>query len=138
LSATVKAIRVEKQERGIGMNPLSVQVMAGFTSSMIFVVGNMPMLFKVIKTKDMRSYSLGQIIMGNIGNSVYWLYVRSLPVGPVWFLQAFFSSVSAIMLFSYLRYEKKWFRAKRRNPQPQTNPAFANHPCGKSKNQLDE
>jgi uncharacterized protein with PQ loop repeat len=120
------------------MSPLSVQVMAGFTSSMIFVAGNMPMLYKVMKTKDMRSYSLGQIILGNVGNSVYWLYVRSLPMGPVWFLQAFFSSVSAIMLFSYLYFEKNWFRVKRRAPQPQANPAFTNHPCGKSRNPLDE
>ncbi len=120
------------------MHPQSVQVMAGVTSSMIFVCSNMPMLFKVLKTKDMRSYSLWQILLGNIGNSVYWLYVRSLPMGPVWFLQAFFSSVSAIMLISYLRYEKKWFRLKRPSPQPQATRAFTNRPCGNSRNGLDD
>jgi hypothetical protein len=31
-------------------------------------------------------------------------------VGPVWFLQGFFSLASGLMLFCYLRYEKKWFR----------------------------
>ena len=94
------------------MNTHSVELMAGLTSSMIFVIGNLPMLLKAFKTKDMHSYSLGQIILGNIGNSVYWLYVISLPIGPVWYLQAFFSTSSALMLFCYLRYEKKWHRAK--------------------------
>jgi uncharacterized protein with PQ loop repeat len=120
------------------MNIHSVQALAGFTSSMIFISSNLPSLFKAFKTKDMRSYSLGQLILGNVGNWVYWLYVRSLPVGPVWYLQAFFTTASGLMLFSYLRYEKKWFRAKRRNPQPLANSAFANHPCGNSRNQLDE
>jgi uncharacterized protein with PQ loop repeat len=119
------------------MDVPSVQVMAGLTSSIIFICSNMPMLDKVIKTKDMRSYSLGQLILGNIGNSIYWLYVRTLPVGPVWYLQAFFSTASGIMLFSYLRYEKKWFRGKRRSPQPHATSAFANHPCGNSQNRLD-
>jgi len=68
------------------------------------------MLFKAFRTKDLSSYSLGHLVLGNLGNTVYWLYVISLPLGPVWFLQAFFSTASALMLFCYLRYEKKWFR----------------------------
>ena len=100
------------------MNTHSVELMAGLTSSMIFVIGNLPMLLKAFKTKDMHSYSLGQIILGNIGNSVYWLYVISLPVGPVWYLQAFFSTSSALMLFCYLRYEKRWHRAKSKAISP--------------------
>ena len=90
------------------MNSHSIQMVAGFASSTIFISSNLPMLFKAFKTKDLRSYSLGHLILGNVGNAVYWLYVSSLPVGPVWFLQAFFSTVSALMLFCYLRYEKKW------------------------------
>lgn len=88
----------------------SVQVLAGFASSIIFISSNLPMLFKAFKTKDLSSYSLGHLILGNLGNAVYWLYVLSLPVGPVWFLQGFFSIASALMLFCYLRYEKKWIR----------------------------
>ena len=88
----------------------SVQVLAGFASSTIFISSNLPMLFKAFKTKDLSSYSLGHLALGNVGNAVYWLYVISLPVGPVWFLQAFFSVASALMLFCYLRYEKKWIR----------------------------
>jgi hypothetical protein len=38
--------------------------------------------------------------------------VISLPPGPVWLLQAFFTLASVSMLFCYLRYEKNWFRFK--------------------------
>ncbi len=95
------------------MHVRSIQVLAGFISSTIFISGNFPMLFKALKTKDLHSYSLGQLILGNLGNTVYWLYVVSLPVGPVWFLQGFFSLSSASMLFFYLRYEKKYRLLKR-------------------------
>jgi uncharacterized protein with PQ loop repeat len=92
------------------MHGYSIQIAAGFTSSLIFISSNLPMLFKAFKTKDMSSYSLGHLTLGNLGNAVYWLYVSSLPVGPVWFLQAFFTLASGLMLFCYLRYEKKWIR----------------------------
>jgi uncharacterized protein with PQ loop repeat len=88
----------------------SLSVLAGFVSSTIFISSNPPMLFKAFKTKDLRSYSPGHLVLGNLGNIVYWLYVISLPFGPVWFLQVFFSIASALVLFCYLRYEKKWFR----------------------------
>ncbi len=84
--------------------------MAGFASSAIFIGSNLRMLSKAFKTKDLSSYSLGHLVLGNVGNTVYWLYVSTLPLGPVWFLQGFFSTVSALMLFCYLRYEKNWFR----------------------------
>ncbi len=94
------------------MNAHLIQAMAGFTSTTIFVSSNLPMLVKAIKSKDMHSYSLGHLLLGNLGNSVYWIYVASLPVGPAWYLQGFFSFASATMLFCYLRYEKKLFRMK--------------------------
>jgi uncharacterized protein with PQ loop repeat len=90
------------------MHGHSVQMLAGFASSTIFISSNLPMLFKAFKTKDLSSYSLGHLVLGNLGNAVYWIYVLSLPIGPVWFLQGFFSIASALMLFCYLRYEKKW------------------------------
>ncbi len=90
------------------MHSYSLQMLAGFASSMIFISSNLPMLFKAFKTKNLSSYSLGHLALGNLGNAVYWLYVISLPLGPVWFLQAFFTMASALMLFCYLRYEKKW------------------------------
>ena len=92
------------------MHAHSVQVLAGFASSTIFISSNLPMLFKAFKTKELSSYSMGHLMLGNLGNAVYWLYVISLPVGPVWFLQGFFSLASGFMLFCYLLYEKKWIR----------------------------
>ena len=92
------------------MNGHSMQVLAGFAYSIMFISSNLPMLFKAFKTKDLSSYSLGHLVLGNLGNTVYWLYVQSLPFGPVWFLQGFFSIASGLMLFCYLRYEKKWIR----------------------------
>ncbi|HLO31311.1 MAG TPA: hypothetical protein VK249_19330 [Anaerolineales bacterium] len=92
------------------MNGHSLQVLAGFASSTIFISSNLPMLFKAFKTKDLSSYSLGHLALGNLGNTVYWFYVVSLPIGPAWFLQGFFSIASGLMLFCYLRYEKKWIR----------------------------
>lgn len=92
------------------MHSLSLSMLAGFASSTIFISSNLPMLFKAFKTKDLSSYSLGHLTLGTLGNTVYWLYVISLPLGPVWFLQAFFTIASAFMLFCYLHFEKKWFR----------------------------
>jgi hypothetical protein len=90
------------------METHSLQVLAGFASSAIFVTSNLPMLFKAYKTKNLKSYSFGHILLGNIGNAVYWIYIASLPFGPVWFLQGFFTVTTAMMLFWYLRYEKGW------------------------------
>jgi hypothetical protein len=86
----------------------SLQMIAGFTSSLIFVSSNLPMLFKAFRTKDLSSYSLGHIALSNFGNMVYWLYIASLPFGPIWFLQGFFTLSTALMFVFYLRYEKGW------------------------------
>jgi uncharacterized protein with PQ loop repeat len=88
----------------------SLSMLAGFASSTIFISSNLPMLFKAVKTKDLSSYSLGHLTLGTLGNLIYWLYVISLPLGPVWVLQAFFTLASVSMLFCYLRYEMNWFR----------------------------
>ena len=92
------------------METQSLQVIAGFTCSAIFVTSSLPMLLKAFKTKDLKSYSFGHILLSHIGNLLYWIYVVSLPVGPVWFLQGFFTFSTALMLFWYLRYEKGWGR----------------------------
>jgi uncharacterized protein with PQ loop repeat len=92
------------------MNGSSLPLLAGFASSTIFIGSKLPMLLKAFRTKDLSSYSLGHLVLGNLGNAVYWLYVISLPLGPVWLLQAFFSIASLVMLFFYLHYEKNWFR----------------------------
>ena len=92
------------------MNSDSLPIFAGFASSTIFISSNLPMLFKAFRTKDLSSYSPGHLILGTLGNMIYWLYVISLPFGPVWYLQAFFTIASISMLFCYLRYERDWFR----------------------------
>ena len=91
------------------MHSHSLPILAGFASSTIFISSNLPMLFKAFKTKDLSSYSLGHLTLGALGNMIYWLYVISLPLGPVWLLQAFFTIASTSMLLCYLRYEKNWF-----------------------------
>ena len=92
------------------MDIQALQVFAGFTSTAMFVAGNLPMLFKAYKSKDLKSYSLGHIALGSLGNLTYWLYIASLPFGPVWILQGFFTLSSMLMFFWYLRYEKGWGR----------------------------
>ena len=92
------------------MDIQTLQVFAGFTSTAMFVTGNLPMLLKAYKTKNLKSYSLSHIILGTLGNLTYWLYIGSLPFGPVWILQGFFTLSSVLMLFWYLRYEKGWGR----------------------------
>jgi hypothetical protein len=86
----------------------TLQVFAGLASTAMFVSGNLPMLLKAYKTKNLKSYSLGHIMLGAFGNLTYWLYLTSLPFGPVWILQGFFTTSSVLMLFWYLRYEKGW------------------------------
>ncbi len=87
------------------MEPEIIQLVAGFTSTMIFASSKIPMLMKAFKTRDLRSYSLGHIALSNTGNLMYWPYVISLPVGPIWFLQGFFTIADILMLLCYLRYQ---------------------------------
>jgi len=82
------------------MHSHSLSVLAGFVSSTIFISSNLPMLFKALKTKDLSSYSPWHLTLGTLGNTIYWLYVISLPIGPVWLLQAFFTMASSSMLFA--------------------------------------
>jgi uncharacterized protein with PQ loop repeat len=99
------------------MNSNSIQLLAGFASTIIFITSNFPMLIKVFRTKDLSSYSLGNLALRNLGNVVYWLYVISLPIGPVWFLQGFFTLVSMVMLFCFLHYELNWPGVKKADPE---------------------
>lgn len=84
----------------------SFQFLAGSISCGIFISSNLPMLRKAFQTRDLKSYSLGQILLGNLGNCLYWIYLISLPVGPVWFIHGFFTLSSLLMLWGYLWYER--------------------------------
>lgn len=80
---------------------------AGAVSTVIFVVSTMPMLLKAFRTKDLSSYSLGNIATANVGNLVQSIYVLSLPVGPIWVLHGFYVVATSLMLFWYLKYRVK-------------------------------
>jgi uncharacterized protein with PQ loop repeat len=79
-------------------------VIAGTISTTIFVLSTLPMLLKAFQTKDLRSYSLGNILLANVGNVVHSVYVFSLPLGPIWLLHSFYLVTTGLMLFWYLRY----------------------------------
>jgi hypothetical protein len=82
-----------------------IQIVAGVISTLMFVSSNLPMLWKAFSTKDLTSYSLSHIGLSNLGNPIYWLYIFTLPVGPIWFLHSFNTLVASLMLFWYLRYQ---------------------------------
>lgn len=77
--------------------------LAGLMATILFAASHLPMLAKAIRTRDVRSYSLGNLVLVNVGNALYTLYVLTLPVGPVWVLHSFYLVTSAIMLTLYLR-----------------------------------
>lgn len=81
-----------------------VQIIAGSVAGLVFAAGSFSMLVKAWRSKDLSSYSQGQIVLNNVGNLFYWLYVISLPFGPVWFMHAFYTLASLLMLVWYLIY----------------------------------
>jgi hypothetical protein len=85
----------------------SLPVLAGSVSTAIFIASTLPMLVKARRTKDLASYSLGNILLANIGNLTYAIYVFSLPLGPVWALHGFHLCATGLMLFWYLRHARR-------------------------------
>jgi hypothetical protein len=86
------------------MSTLSMPTLAGLTSTVIFAVSTLPMLAKAYHSRDLSSYSFGNIVLANVGNAVHSVYVVSLPPGPIWALHAFYLMSSALMLGWYVRY----------------------------------
>lgn len=82
----------------------SLGLLAGSVSTVIFVVSTLPMLVKAGRTRDLASYSLGNIVLANVGNLIYAVYVLSLPFGPVWALHGFHLGATGLMLFWYIRH----------------------------------
>jgi uncharacterized protein with PQ loop repeat len=83
----------------------SLPTIAGFISTGLFAFGTLPMLAKAFRTKNLASYSLGNIMLSNVGNLIYSLYVFHLPPGPIWFLHGYNLLSTGLMLVWYLRYE---------------------------------
>jgi hypothetical protein len=82
----------------------TIPVLAGAVSTVIFAGSALPMLVKAARTKDLGSYSLGNILLSNLGNVVHSVYVFHLPAGPAWVLHTFYLLSTALMLAWYLRY----------------------------------
>jgi uncharacterized protein with PQ loop repeat len=90
------------------MDAQNLQIMAGSISALLFITANLPMLLKAYRTRDLRSYSLSNIVLVNVGNVLYWLYVAQLPAGPIWLLHSFYTVAFVLMLVWYLRYQHSW------------------------------
>ena len=84
---------------------ISLPVIAGTISTIIYACSILPMLVKAFQTKGLGSYSLGNIVMANVGNIIYSIYVFHLPAGPIWLLHTFYLVTTALMLIWYLRYQ---------------------------------
>jgi uncharacterized protein with PQ loop repeat len=94
---------------------LTLPVLAGAVSTTIFAASMLPMLAKAARSKDLSSYSLGNIVLANVGNAVHSVYVFHLPAGPVWVLHSFYLVSTVLMLVWYLRYESARGRVVGRN-----------------------
>jgi uncharacterized protein with PQ loop repeat len=84
-----------------------VAVLAGTASTSIFVASYLPMLVKAVRSKDLSSYSVLNLVLANVGNTVHSIYVFSLPPGPLWALHSFYLVGSALMLLWWVRYRRK-------------------------------
>jgi hypothetical protein len=84
---------------------MNMPVIAGAISTTMFALSTLPMLVKAFQTKDLKSYSLGNILLANAGNLIHSVYVFSLPPGPIWLLHLFHLVTTGLMLMWYLRYE---------------------------------
>src|SRR4051812_33886143 len=87
------------------MPSTNLPVLAGIVSTVIFASSTLPMLGKALRTRDLGSYSLGNLVLANAGNAVHSVYVFSLPPGPLWLLHSFNQVSSGLMLIWFLRYE---------------------------------
>jgi uncharacterized protein with PQ loop repeat len=73
-------------------------------ATVIFALSALPMLLKAAQTKNLASYSLGNIVLSNVGIVIYAVYVFDLPMGPVWALHSFYLVTTGLMLVWYVRY----------------------------------
>src|SRR4029434_2269609 len=85
---------------------VALPFVAGAISTAVFAISALPMLVKAARTKDMTSYSLGNIVLSNVGNVIHSIYVFHLPAGPVWVLHCFYLVSTGLMLVCYLRYAR--------------------------------
>ena len=82
-------------------------VLAGSVSTALFVASTVPMLVKAARSRDLSSYSVGNLVLANVGNLTYAVYVSSLPAGPIWALHSFYLVSSAAMLVMWVGYRRR-------------------------------
>jgi uncharacterized protein with PQ loop repeat len=82
-------------------------VLAGTVSTVLFAASTLPMLIKAARTRELASYSRGNLVLANAGNAVHSIYVFHLPPGPIWALHTFYVVTSGLMLFWHLRYARR-------------------------------
>lgn len=106
-------IETTRSTLGVAME-VNLPLVAGAISTVIFALSALPMLWKAFPTRDLRSYSLGNIVLSNVGNVFHSIYIYHLPAGPIWLLHAFYLVTTGMMLVCYLRYEGRASSARRR------------------------
>lgn len=84
----------------------SLPLLAGALATLLFTTSQLPMLLRAYTTRDLRSYSRTQLVLSNLGNGVYWIYVGTLPAGPIWLLHTFHTLATALMLVWCLRFNE--------------------------------
>ncbi|MBZ0300906.1 MAG: hypothetical protein K8J31_14250 [Anaerolineae bacterium] len=89
------------------MNYDTLALLAGTISTVLFAAGNVPMLVKALRTRDLSSYSPANLTLTNLGNIIHWVYILSLPFGPIWLLHSFYTVTALAMLVLYLRYRRQ-------------------------------
>lgn len=82
-------------------------VAAGSAAAAIFMISQLPMLIKAGRTKDLKSYSLANMVLANLGNLLYAFYVVQVPVGPIWAIHGFNLTTTGLMLFWFVRYGRR-------------------------------
>ena len=90
----------------------SLPALAGTVAAIVFACSALPMLGKAVRSKDLSSYSTGNLVLANVGNVFYSVYVFHLPPGPIWVLHAFYFVSSGLMLFWSRRYTPAPGRAR--------------------------
>ena len=76
----------------------NLPVIAGSISTIIFAFSTLPMLVKAFRTKNLSSYSLGNILLANVGNVIHPIYIFHLSRGPIWLLHTFYLVTTGLML----------------------------------------
>jgi uncharacterized protein with PQ loop repeat len=98
----------------------SIAVLAGSVSTAVFIASYLPMLVKAARTRDLASYSAGNLVLANVGNAIYSVYVFSLPAGPIWALHTFYLVSSFAMLAMWAGYRHRAARPGQRSSSRRT------------------